>query len=225
VDAKMVTFPSNGSQVPGYLAVPDTIRESPGLLVIQEWWGLVPHIKDVADRFAREGFVALAPDLYHGRSTTEPDEANKLMLDMKRDIASRDLRGAATFLAEHPMCTGMIGVVGYCLGGGLALLAACDNEKIAACVDYYGVLPGGQPSCDKLKAPVLGLFGEDDEWMPPAAVTQLESELRDMGKTVETVVYKGAGHAFFNDTGDSYDADSAADAWRRTLDWFNRYLR
>jgi carboxymethylenebutenolidase len=221
----MVTFASNGSHVPGYLAVPETIRESPGVLVIQEWWGLVPHIKDVADRFAREGFIALAPDLYHGRTTTEPDEANKLMLDMKREIAARDLRGAATFLAAHPQCTGKVGVVGFCLGGGLALLAACENEQIAACVDFYGVLPGGQPTCDRLKAPVLGLFGEDDAWMPPAAVAQLERELRDMGKVVETVIYKNAGHAFFNDTGQSYDPDSATDAWRRTLDWFNRYLR
>ncbi len=221
---EMVKVPSNGTQIDGFLAVPDTLSRSPGVVVIQEWWGLVPHIKDVAERFAHEGFVALAPDLYHGRSTTEPDEANKLMLDMKRDVAARDLRGAVSYLAEHPMCTGKVGVVGFCLGGGLALLAACGNPQVAACVDFYGVLPGGQPECDKLAAPVLGLFGGEDPWMPPDAVEQLRDQLRQMGKTVETVIYPNAAHAFFNDTGDAYDPEAARDAWQRTLDWFRRYL-
>ncbi|MBI2762023.1 MAG: dienelactone hydrolase family protein [Chloroflexi bacterium] len=223
--SEMVQFSGNGAPVEGYLAVPDTLGTSPGIVVIQEWWGLVPHIKDVTDRFAREGYVALAPDLYHGRSTTEPDEANKLMLDMKRDVASKDLDGAVRCLIEHPMCTGKVGVIGFCLGGGLALLAACQNPRIAACVDFYGVLPGGMPPCGQLQAPVLGLFGRLDEWMPPPAVDQLRHELEAMNKTVETVIYPGAGHAFFNDTGDAYDSDSARDAWRRTLDWFERYLK
>lgn len=221
----MVSFAGGGPQVDGYLAVPDSLDRAPGVIVIQEWWGLVPHIKDVADRFAREGFVALAPDLYHGRSTQEPDEANKLMLDMKRDVAARDLDGAVRYLRDHAMCTGSIGTVGFCLGGGLALLSACQNSNVAACVDFYGVLPGGQPSCDKLRAPVLGLFGETDEWMPPVAVAQLKENLEGMAKTVETVIYTGAGHAFFNDTAGSYDANAAADAWRRTLEWFGRHLR
>ena len=223
--SEMLKFPSNGSQAEGYLAVPDTLDRSPGVVVIQEWWGLVPHIKNVAERFASEGFVALAPDLYHGRSTAEPDEANKLMLDMKRDVALRDLNGAVSFLASHPMCTGKVGTVGFCLGGGLSLLAACSNSQVAAYVDFYGVLPGGQPDCRQLAAPVLGLFGELDPWVPRDAVEKLEQELRESGKTVETVVYENAEHAFFNDTGDAYNAAAAADAWRRTLEWFNRYLR
>lgn len=220
-----VTFPGNGGDVQGYLSVPDTLARSPGVIVVQEWWGLVPHIKDVADRFAREGYIALAPDLYHGRSTTEPDEAEKLMLDMQREAAERELRAATRFLAEHPMCTGRVGTVGFCLGGGLSLLAACTNAAVTACVDFYGVLPGGRPECSRLAAPVLGLFGERDPWVPPDAVQQLEGELRAMGKTVETVVYPGADHAFFNDTAPSYDPNAAADAWRRTLEWFNRYLK
>ena len=223
--SEMVKFPSNGSELEAYLAVPDTLDRSPGVIVIQEWWGLVPHIKDVANRFAQAGYVALAPDLYHGRSATEPDEANKLMLDMKREVAVRDLNAAVDYLAIHPMCTGKVGTVGFCLGGGLSLLAACSNGKVAACVDFYGVLPGGQPDCQKLAAPVLGLFGERDPWAPPDAVEKLERELRESGKTVETVVYENAEHAFFNDTAESYDDDAADDAWRRTLEWFERYLR
>ena len=223
--SEMVKFPSNGSELEAYLAVPDTLDRSPGVIVVQEWWGLVPHIKDVANRFAQAGYVALAPDLYHGRSTSEPDEANKLMLDMKREVAARDLNAAVNYLAIHPMCTGKVGTVGFCLGGGLSLLAACSNDKVAACVDFYGVLPGGQPDCQKLAAPVLGLFGERDPWVPPDAVEKLERELRESGKTVETVIYENAEHAFFNDTAESYDDDAAADAWRRTLEWFERYLR
>lgn len=222
--SEMVKFDSNGAKVDGYFAAPETLGKSPGVVVLQEWWGLVPHIKDVADRFAREGYVALAPDLYHGKTAHEPDEANKLMLDMKRDVAARDMKEAVQYVRLHPMCTGTVGVVGFCLGGGLALLAACGDSLVRACVDFYGVLPGGQPSCEQLNAPVLGLFGENDPWVPREAVEQLEQELRAMHKTVETVVYKGASHAFFNDTGDSYDPDSAADAWRRTLAWFDRYL-
>ncbi len=221
---EMVRFRSNGEEVDGYFAIPATTGKSPGVVVIQEWWGLVPHIKEVTDRFAAAGFVALAPDLYRGRATHEPDEANKLMLDMKRDLALRDLNGAVDYLRLHAMCTGQVGTIGFCLGGGLSLLAACTNPHVGACVDFYGVLPGGQPECGSLRAPVLGLFGEADEWMPPAAVHELEQGLRGMNKTVETVSYPNAGHAFFNDTGDAFDAAAAADAWRRTLDWLHRFL-
>ncbi len=222
----MTHVPATAQNAMGYLAAPDTIGRSPAVVVIQEWWGLVPHIKNITDRFAAAGFLALAPDLYHGRVANEPDEANKLMLDMKRDAAAGEIGAAARFLASHPLSTGRVGVVGFCLGGGLALLAACAHPDIEACVDFYGVLPGGRPVCDRLRAPVLGLFGEDDESMPPAAVRTLERELRAMNKTVETVIYQGAGHAFFNDAGEgSYNAACAADAWNRTLDWLNRFLR
>src|SRR6266511_4378378 len=151
---EMVSLAANGDQVQGYLDLPTVPGKSPGVVVIQEWWGLVPHIKDVADRFAAEGYLALAPDLYHGRATNEPDEANKLMLDMKRDVAARHLRGAIDYLRMHAMGAGKVGTVGFCLGGGLSLLAACTNPQVSACVDFYGVLPAGQPDCDRLTAPV-----------------------------------------------------------------------
>jgi carboxymethylenebutenolidase len=222
---EMVSYASNGSRVDGYLALPAGEGRVPGVVVIQEWWGLVPHINDVSDRFAAAGYAALAPDLYHGRSTTEPDEAGKLMMDMQRDVAERELRDAVRYLAAHPRCTGRVGVVGFCMGGGLALLTACTTPEVAACVDFYGVLPGGQPNCDRLQAPVLVVLGDQDPWVPLESARALERDLRASGKVVEVVVYPGAGHAFFNDTGPAHHPEYAADAWRRTLEWFGRYLR
>lgn len=217
----------SGASVEGYLATPPgAAGRVPAVVVIQEWWGLVDHIKDVADRFAREGILALAPDLYHGKAASEPDEAQKLMMDMRREDAARDLDAAVAYLAKHERSSGKVGTVGFCLGGGLALMAACRNPTVAACVDFYGVLPGGQPDCDKLQAPVLGIFGEQDPWMPPDAVRQLEENLRASGKQIETVIYPGRDHAFFNDTNPgSYHAEDAADAWQRTLTFFRQHLQ
>src|SRR5438552_5825365 len=118
---EMVEFPSNGTSAEGYLATPAG-GSGPGVVVIQEWWGLVPHIKDVADRFAAAGFVALAPDLYHGESTTEPDEAGKKMMAMNIEKAAKDMSGAVDAVAERSSNAAKIGVVGFCMGGGLALL-------------------------------------------------------------------------------------------------------
>jgi carboxymethylenebutenolidase len=224
---EMVTVTgSNGARVEGYLTAPEGDGRRPAVVVIQEWWGLVDHIKDVADRFAREGFLALAPDLYHGKSTAEPDEANKLMMDMRREDAARDLDAVIDYLAAHPRSNGKVGTIGFCLGGGLSLMAACRNAKIGACVDFYGVLPAGQPDCDQLRAPVLGIFGAADPWMPPDGVRALEESLRASGKQIETVIYPERDHAFFNDTNDSgYHSADAADAWRRTIAFFNQHLR
>src|SRR5262245_11612702 len=137
----------NSARVAGYLASPGGDSRAPAVVVIQEWWGLVDHIKDITDRFAGEGFLALAPDLYHGNATAEPDEANKLMMDMRREDAARDLDAAIDYLAAHARSNGKVGTIGFCLGGGLSLMAACRNAMVAACVDFYGVLPGGQPDC------------------------------------------------------------------------------
>ncbi|MDZ7732093.1 MAG: dienelactone hydrolase family protein [Acidimicrobiia bacterium] len=129
---EMVEFPSNGSTATGYLAVPDR-GSGPGVLVIQEFWGLVDHIKDVCERFAAEGFVALAPDLYHGETTDEPDEAGKLMMALNLDRAIRDLGGAADFLAGHDAVTSSkLGVTGFCMGGGLALALAAERPTASA---------------------------------------------------------------------------------------------
>lgn len=221
-----VTFRSNGGTCEGYLAVPDS-GEGPGVIVIQEWWGLVPHIRDVADRFAAAGFTALAPDLYQGESTTEPDEAGKLMMALNLEQAAKDMSGAVDLLLER---TGRdkVGVVGYCMGGGLALVLACQRpDAIAAAAPYYGVIPwpSAQPDFSALSATVVGEYAELDDFANPDATRALEAQLRELGKDATLHIHPGAQHAFFNDTRpDVYDAAASEAAWARTTDLFRSAL-
>jgi carboxymethylenebutenolidase len=225
MDGEMVEFESNGATARGYLSVPESGRGA-GVVVLQEWWGLVPHIQDVADRFAREGFVALAPDLYHGEATKSPDEAGKLMMALNVERAEKDLRGAIRYLLGHEATTGeSVGTVGFCMGGMLSLYAASKNEQVGACVVFYGIHPKVEPDLDSLRAPVLGIYAERDKSVPPEAVRELEAKLRERGKQVETHIYSGTDHAFFNDTRpEVYDAEAAADAWRRTIEFLRERL-
>src|ERR1051325_4758058 len=178
----MVQFPFAGGKTGGYLSIPKD-GSGPGVVVIQEWWGLVDHIKDVCDRFAEEGFVALAPDLYHGKSTKSPDEAGKLMLALRIDEAERDLGAAVDYLSTHDSVTSeKIGVVGFCMGGALSLYTATKNPHIGASVVFYGGHPRVKPDLPNLRAPVLGLYGERDRSVTPDSVRQLENQLKDLGK-------------------------------------------
>jgi carboxymethylenebutenolidase len=222
---QMVEFQSNGGTAQGYLSVPESGR-GPGVVVIQEWWGLVPHVKDVADRFAAAGFVALAPDLYHGDVARSPDEAGKMMMALNIARAEKDLRGAVEYLLSREATEGdRVGTVGFCMGGALSLYAASKNERVGACVVFYGIHPKVEPDFENLKAPVLGLYAERDQMVPPEAVRALEEKIRRHGKSIETHVYPGADHAFFNDTRpEVYDPEAAADAWRRTLEFFRTHL-
>jgi len=222
---KMVNFSSNGGTGSGYLAIPDK-GTGPGVLVIQEWWGLVDHIKDVCDRFANEGYVALAPDLYHGKTTRSPDEAGKLMMAMQIDEAERDLRGAIKFLINHEASTAdKVGTVGFCMGGALSLYAATKNPRVGACVVFYGGHPNVKPDLANLQAPMLGIYAERDGSVTPESVRELERQLKALGKSVEVNIYPGVDHAFFNDQrADVYNAKTAADAWRRTIEFFAKHL-
>jgi carboxymethylenebutenolidase len=205
------------------------------VLVIQEWWGLNSHVRSVADRLAAEGFVALAPDLYHGRVTREPDEAGKLMMALNVDQAARDLRGAASYLVGAASgsegaggaAEGKIGVVGFCMGGQLALYAGTvAPEQIGAVVDFYGLHPNVRPDFTRLPAPVLGLFAERDSYVTPETVRALEQQIRAAGKQIETHVYPGVDHAFFNDERpEVYDPEAARDAWERTLRFLRQHLK
>ncbi len=219
---QIVSFPSNGGTAQGCRALPAGGR-GPGLIVIQEWWGLVPHIKDVADRFAAEGYVALAPDLFHGKMTTEPDEAMKMMMSMKIDEAAKDLGGAYEYLKSDAACTGKIGVVGFCMGGGLSLLIA-TLKPLDACVVYYGV---GQatPDVSKLAGPMLGHYAENDGSASPEKAHELERQIRAAGKHAQIYIYMGTDHAFFNDTRPEVYSKAAAElSWDRTLAFLNAHL-
>lgn len=222
-----VEFPCGGRKSNGYLAVPKS-GKGPGVIVIQEWWGLVPHITNLADRFAAEGFTALAPDLYHGRSTKDSSEAGRLMMGLDVPKVAEDLRGAIDFLRARPECSSKkVGTVGFCLGGQLSLYAACVHpDAVGACVNYYGIHPNVKPDVTKLQAPVLGFFAEKDGSVNAAAVKDLADRLTKAGKKFEFKTYAGANHAFFNDTRpEVYDAAAAADSWRRTLAFFRANVK
>jgi carboxymethylenebutenolidase len=220
-----VSYSSNGGTNSGYLATPQS-GKGPAVIVIQEWWGLVEHIKEVCERFAAEGFVALAPDMYHGKTTKSPDEAGKLMMAMNIDQAEKDLRGATDYLLNHP-ATGSekVGTVGFCMGGQLSLYAASKNDKVGACIVFYGIHPNVKPDLENLKAPVLGFFAERDGYVTPAVVRELERDLKEHGKSVEIHIYPDTDHAFFNDTREVYNRDAAEDSWQRTLDFFRTHLK
>jgi len=222
---EMVEFPFAGGNTGGYLASPKQ-GSGPGVIVIQEWWGLVDHIKDLCDRFAQEGFVALAPDLYHGKLTKSPDEAGKLMMAMRIDEAERDLSAAAQYLLTLDSTTSdKVGVVGFCMGGALALYTATKNPQIGASVVFYGGHPKVKPDLPNLHAPVLGLYGEKDRSVTPASAHELERQVKALGKQIEVKVYPGADHGFFNDMRpEVYNAEAAADAWRRTLAFLRENL-
>jgi len=221
---KMVEFPSNGHTAKGYLATP-TSGKGPGVIVIQEWWGLVGHIKSVADRFAAAGFSALAPDLYHGQTASEPDAAGKLFMALNIERAEKDLSGAAKYLAGQSS-TAKLGAVGFCMGGQLALFAGCTNPSVGPVVDFYGIHPNVKPDYSKLSGPVLGLFAEKDAFVTPQTARQVEADIKKAGKTVDIHIYPGVDHGFFNDErADVYNKASAEDAWRRTLDLFKKTLR
>lgn len=222
---EMVQFPFDGGNTGGYLATPKQ-GTGPGVIVIQEWWGLVDHIKDVCDRFAEEGFVALAPDMYHGKTAKSPDEAGKLMMALQIDQAEKDLRAAVQYLLTSDSTTSKkIGVVGFCMGGALSLFAATKNQNIGACVVFYGMHPKIKPDLPNLNAPVLGFFGEKDGSIPPAAVHDLEQKIKDLGKQIEVEIYEGANHAFFNDTRpEVYKPEAATDAWQRTIKFFREHV-
>jgi carboxymethylenebutenolidase len=221
---RMVDYPSNGTKTPAYLATPPA-GQGPGLIVIQEWWGLVGHIKNVCDRFAAEGFSALAPDLYHGRTADEPDEAGKLFMALNVGQAEKDLRGAARFLGQHSSTT-KLGAVGFCMGGQLALFAATLNPSVGATVNFYGVHPNVKPDYTKLSGPVLGLFAEKDQFVTPKVAREVDAAIKAAGKQSETHVYPGVDHGFFNDERpDVYNKGAADDAWRRTLALFRQHLK
>ena len=227
---QMVEFPSNSGTGGGYLAPAHEGGAGLGVIVIQEWWGLVDHIAEVCERFAAEGFTALAPDLYHGKTVPnrEPDEAAKAMMALDLERAARDLSGAVDFLQGHDSVRGHgLAVVGFCMGGGLALwLATLRPDAVRAVVPFYGIAPEGtEPEWSALTAAVEGHFATHDDMNSPEAIAAFEARLTDLGKEVRIFTYPGTAHAFFNDTRpEVYDEDAARQAWVRTLEFLRAKL-
>ncbi|RJQ07729.1 MAG: dienelactone hydrolase family protein [Dehalococcoidia bacterium] len=217
------TVDHNGMKVMGYLAEPAGTPKA-GLIVIQEWWGLTDDIKAIADRYAAEGYLAFAPDLYHGKVAGEPDEARKYAMAMEREVASREIDAGIGWLKD---VRGMkkAGCVGYCMGGGLTLAAAMrPTSKVDAVHVYYG---GGMPAAEQLatiKVPVLGSYGATDAGIPKEQVDMLRETLTKAGVPNDVTLYDGAGHSFFNDTRPSFHSVAAADSWAKSLAWFGKYL-
>jgi carboxymethylenebutenolidase len=225
---EMVSFPSNGTQGEGYLAIPES-GAGPGVLVIQEWWGLNDQIKGVAERLAGEGFVALAPDLYRGAHASEPDEAAKIMMSLNLERATKDLSGAVDFLAAHDAVTGDgVGAIGFCMGGGVALwLATLRPDQVNAVVPFYGIIPweAAQPDFSKLAGPVQGHYAANDDFASPESVRALGAQLDGLGKQFEFFEYPGTDHAFTNEQRpEVFVADATALAFDRAFAFLHEQL-
>lgn len=220
----MVEFKANGRNGTGYLAMPPG-GMGKGLIVVQEYWGLVDHIKDLAERFAKAGYVALSPDLYHGKTTKSPDEAGKMLMALNIAEAGKDMKGSAEYLLANPAVTSRrVGIVGFCMGGQLALHAGMEYpEVIAAVVDFYGIHPAVKIDAKRVRVPVLGHFGKQDKSVSKESVETLATSINGTGGSFEYHYYE-AGHAFFNDTRPVYSERDAQASWQRTLDFLKAHV-
>ncbi|MEO8105855.1 MAG: dienelactone hydrolase family protein [Actinomycetes bacterium] len=226
--AEQVTFASNGGTCGGLFAVPESGR-GPGVVVIQEWWGLVPHVEHLVDRFAEAGFVALAPDLYHGAKTDEPDEAMRMMMSLAMDPAARDIAGAARFLFESDPTDGVgIGSVGFCMGGSLALWSATLAPQLTTAVGFYPALPWERMSPEwpnyEGKAAMIHC-SEADGTSSASGIQLAKTAVEEAGGSIEIFDYPGTQHAFFNDARpEVYDAAASETAWQRTVEFLRARL-
>jgi len=226
-DSKSVSYKSGDETVTGMLYTPAGKGPFPALIVIHEYWGLNDWVKEQASKFADQGYVALAVDLYRGKVADNPDLAHELMRGLPEDRASRDLRAAFDYLAAQAnVKKDRIGSVGWCMGGGYSLDVALLEPTLAADVINYGHLVSDPAELKKINAPILGNFGGQDRGIPPEDVKKFQQALTQLGKKVDIKIYPDAGHAFENPNNkQGYRADDAADAWKRTLDFLAGTLK
>lgn len=222
-----VNYKSGDETVSGFLALPDGGGKHPALVVIHEWWGLNDQVKSDAEKFANQGYVALALDLYRGKVATTPDEAHELMRGVPEDRGMRDLEAAFAYLASRAdVKTDKIGSVGWCMGGGWSIKLAVNEPKLAACAVNYGPLPTDPANIARIKAPVLGNFGADDRGITPESVRTFDAAMKSAGKSVDVKIYDGAGHAFENPNNkEGYRPQATADAWSRMDAFFKKTLQ
>ncbi|MBK9948202.1 MAG: dienelactone hydrolase family protein [Nitrospira sp.] len=224
-----VQYQSGNVGMKAFVAAPQTKDKRPAILIVQEWWGLTEYIKDIARRYAAEGYVAIAPDLYSrlGHALpTDAGEAGKLMNTLKQEDGLTDLNATVAYLKSVPeVDAAKIGITGFCMGGSYALMLPCVSPEIKAAVPFYGQVPNPDTPIQKLACPVLYLYGEDDGWITKADVQRLEAALKKYNKAGEIKTYPGAPHAFFRDTDPSvYRPEAARDAWVRTKAFFKQHL-
>lgn len=222
-----VSYKSGNETVSGFLALPEGHGKHPGLIVIHEWWGLNDQIKDEARKFADQGYVALAMDLYRGKVATTSEEAHELMRGVPDDRGMRDLVAAYDYLAaRRDVEANKIGSVGWCMGGGWSIKLAMSEPRLAACIVNYGSLPTEASSIEKINAPVLGNFGADDRGITPDSVHAFEAAMKAAGKSVDVKIYEGAGHAFQNPNNQQgYRPEATADAWSRMTEFLGKTLK
>jgi carboxymethylenebutenolidase len=222
-----VSIKSRDETISGFLALPDSPGRHPGLVVIHEWWGLNDWVKEQAQKFADQGYVALAVDLYRGKVATDPGTAHELMRGLPQDRAIRDMKAALAYLETRPEVNkNKIGSVGWCMGGGLSLQLAIHEPKLAACVLNYGSMPTDAADIAKIKAPILGNFGAEDQGITPDDVHAFEKAMNAAHKSVDMKIYDGAGHAFENPNNKGgYRPEAAADAWARMVAFFGKNLK
>ena len=226
VEAKEMKFKSEGLELGGYLAQPKTSQALPGLLLIHEWWGLNDHIKDVARRYAREGFVTLAVDLYGGRVAKDADQASRWMGELKPEAGVRSIRAAFSYLHPQPYVkSGRIGITGFCMGGSFTLLGACHIPEMKAAAPFYGDIPDPDDPIKNIRCPLLFIGAEKDAWITVDKMNRLKTAIQKYGLAGEVQVYPGAQHAFFNNTRpDGYNVDSASDAWGCVTGFLHQHL-
>ncbi len=229
VTASHASVPGPTGPIRTFVCRPAAAGTYPAVIVIQEWWGLNDHIKDVASRFAREGYVAIAPDLYSrlgNKVTADPNEAGQLMMSLQKADGLADLLAVVADLKQTAGVNAQrIGVTGYCMGGSYTILLACSSAAIKAAAAFYGEVPD-DATLRQLQCPLLYVYGTEDGWIQRADVDRLGETLGNAGKTADVQIYPGAPHAFFNDTRpDVYRQSEATDAWGRTLRLFERCLK
>jgi len=223
-----VTFKSADENASGFLATPGGKGPFPAVVVIQEWWGLNDWVKDQARALAKEGYAALAPDLYRGKVTDKQEEAHQLMMGAPPDRVERDLRAAYAYLqARSDVKKDRIGSIGWCFGGHWSLELATKEPTLAAVVAYYGAPPTDPAAIAAIKAPVLGNYGGDDKGPSPDQVRAFESAMKKAGKSIDVKIYEGAPHAFanVNNPWGGYREAAAKDAWSRSTAFLGANLK
>jgi carboxymethylenebutenolidase len=224
--ATRITFKAkSGSEASGEISLPEGSGKAPTVVLAQEWWGINDHIRSLLDRLAKAGFVALAPDLYHGKIAPAGDSATagKMMQALDWKVAMDEIAGAAAFLAKHERGNGKVGMMGFCMGGALTFAAATQVPELSAVTPFYGI-PGAETDYTKVKAPIQAHFAKRDDWAKASSAEEIKNLIQKNGGSMELFVYD-ADHAFVNDTRpEVYNADAAKQAWERATAFLHKHL-